>query len=288
MSPGIYNRIILVIILFLICSPLAWALKTTIVYDSPTAAQAALYQTVIEGIALEVPSLEQIQIKADSSVDNIVYQLDKFKPDYVIALDEISARLINSTVYRDRLLATLFFFESSNYKGVNLALSGADLADSVRNLIPTTQRVFIVQQKGHTAIVDSARVNSVFLIEGANETETLRLLSRVIEQDASESDAIFIPANISDDMLFKIGLTAWDRNIKLFSTNLWHFENGILMVFYPDALALGKQLGQMVRRKKPAFETVKVFNVNLNKKVAQHIGVKIAPPLLTQFKVIIQ
>lgn len=288
MSPGIYNRILLVILLFLFCSPLAKALKTTIVYDSSTAVHAALYQTVIEGITLEVPGLEKIQIQADTSVDNIVHQLDQFSPDCVIALDEVSARLVKNTAYRERLLAGLFFFGSSDYKGVNLALSSADLADSVRRLIPTTQRVFIVQQKGHTAIIDTGHVKSVSLLEGHNEIETLRLLNRVIEQDANETDAVFIPANISDDMLFKIGLTAWDRNIKLFSTNVWHFENGILMVFYPDALELGKQLGQMAKRKHPALETVKIININLNKKVAQHVGLKIAPPLLSKFKVIIQ
>ena len=57
------------------------------------------------------------------------------------------------------------------------------------------------------------------------------------------------------------------------------------MVFYPDEIALGQQLGEMIQQGRFSFEYLKMAKVGLNLKVAQHLGINIEPAKLSHFAV---
>ena len=116
-------------------------------------------------------------------------------------------------------------------------------------------------------------------------TATIRLLGHLVEEEATTSDAVLIPANLPSNIFYEIAKIAWDRKIILLSTNLAHLENGVLMAFYPDPEGLGEQLGTLVNAAKFEFENLKAVTAGLNQRVAQHLNIEIEASKLELFSV---
>lgn len=258
-----------------------------VVYQAPDSSQEQVYENVLQGVENKVTPIDRLEIPLGAT--DIQAQLDSFHPDRVIALDKITADLAYKSSYRNKLLVSLFPFQASGYSGVSLTLDNKAVVTRLSRFIPSIGRLFIVQQRGFQTIKDSLNEASgspkVVMVDGGDSLTTIRLLSNLLEYGVAPPDAVFIPPNLPDDILFRIGLTAWDKKIKLFSTNMWHLENGAMMVFYPNAIALGEQLGVMVGKKLPAFETVNVIDVALNRRLAQHLGIDFEPSVKDQFAV---
>jgi ABC-type uncharacterized transport system substrate-binding protein len=116
-------------------------------------------------------------------------------------------------------------------------------------------------------------------------TATIRLLGHLVEEEATTSDAVLIPANLPSNIFYEIAKIAWDRKIILLSTNLAHLENGVLMAFYPDPEGLGEQLGVLANTGKFEFENLKAVTAGLNQRVAQHLNIEIEASKLDLFSV---
>ena len=119
---------------------------------------------------------------------------------------------------------------------------------------------------------------TIVSLEGSDSLETIRLLGHLLEQDVTPtSDAVFIPANLDSDIRLNVEKIAWDKKIMLLSTNFSHLETGIPMVFYPDPIALGNQLGRLAGKKNLSYENAAVINIGLNRRTAQHIDLAPSP-----------
>jgi len=278
---------ILAALFFVCCCSYGVAARVVVVYQTPDPSQEQVYANIVQGIESKVKIIDKLEISPDTS--DIQAQLDHFHPDRVIALDRSVADLANKSSYRNKLLAALFSFEAAEFSGVSLTLDNRAVAAKLTHFIPSIGRLFIVQQQGFQTIKDSLdqndKTSKVIMVEGSDSLTTIRLLSNLLEHEANSSDAVFIPPNLPDDILFKIGLTAWDKKIKLFSTNMWHLENGAMIIFFPDAVAMGEQLGMMVDKKHPVYETVDTIATALNRRLAQHHGVDFGPSVQEQFTV---
>jgi hypothetical protein len=283
---GIYNGLLSV--LFFVCScSYAVAARVVVVYQTPDPSQEQVYTDTLHGIENKLKTIDKLELSPSTS--DLQTQLDAYHPDRVIALDRSVADLVNKTSYRNKLLAALFSFEANEFSGLSLSLDNKAVAAKLTYIIPTIGRLFIVQQQGFQTIKDSLVKNDkalkVKMLKGSDSLTTIRLLSNLLEHETTSSDAVFIPPNLPDDILFKIGLTAWDKKIKLFSTNMWHLENGAMIVFFPNAVAMGEQLGMMADKKLPAYETVGLIATALNRRLAQHHGVDFEPSIQEQFTV---
>lgn len=271
----------LLLILFIAApSPLlADAHKILCVYETPPATQEAIYNEVFEGIKNKIGDFEKILVSDNTS--SLKQQIDQANPEKIIALGEKAATAVADTPYRDKLIAGLFKFNASSFNGVSLVLTDKAIAAKLTQLIPGIKHIFIIQERGHKTIEKDNGIKSptmkIVAIDGDDSLSTIRELGRIVEKDATQNDAVFLPSNLPDEILFKVGLMAWDKNIKIFSTNMWHLENGALMAFYPNAKAMGEQLGAMASSNIMAHETVAIIDVGLNRRIAQHLGIQIAP-----------
>lgn len=273
--------------LFFCCSSYSEAARVLVVYSSLDPSQEQDYSDTLHGIENKLKTIDKLEVPAGTS--DLQAQLDSYHPDRVIALDRRAADLVNKTAYKTKLLAALFPFEANEFSGLSLSLDNKAVAVKLTHLIPSIGHLFFVQQQGFQTIKDSLVKNEksskVKMLTGSDSLTTIRLLGNLLEHGTNSSDAVFIPPNLPDDILFKIGLTAWDRKIKLFSTNMWHLENGAMIVFFPNAVAMGEQLGMMVNKKLPVYETVDTIAFALNRRLAQHNGVDFEASVLDQFTV---
>ena len=253
--------------------------KVLCVYETPAAEQENIYDEVFEGIKNKTGDLEIILVPDNPG--SLKQKLDQEKPDKIIALGKKAADAVTASAYRDKAIVGLFNFSNSSFNGVSMVLSDKAIAAKLTQFIPGIRRIFIIQEHGHETIAtNTGFINpavKIVTFDGKDSLSTIRELGRVVENEASTTDAVFLPPNLPDEILFKIGLIAWDNNVKLFSTNMWHLENGAVMTFYPNARALGEQIGELVNKPKQTYETVAKIDVGLNRRIAQHLGIQFAP-----------
>lgn len=247
-----------------------------VVYETPEPSQEAIYVGVIQGIENILGPIDKLEVPQGAA--DIQAQLDVARPATVVALGRAATDLVDKSSYRQKSLAGLFPFGSSEHRGVSLLMDGKAVAAEISRLIPSVKKVFIVQQQGFRIIADSGdqtgNTPKIVMLDGEDSLATIRTLGNLLETDVGPSDAVIIPPNLPDDIMFKVGLVAWDKKIKLFSSNMWHLENGVLMIFYPNTVAFGEQIGSFVKSQRTGYETAKNIDIGLNRRLAQHLGVE--------------
>jgi len=287
MAKGIYKLFLL--FLFGICF-IAHAKEPLVLIAYPAVEEPlhSIYASVIKGIEKKVSHTEHFEVPED--INNLQSDIDKHHPDKIIALGKRVADAALKTTYRKKTLVGMVYSNPDESPGVSLALDSQGLAKQLSQLAPFIKKVYAVQESSHPVITlnaaDTPTTTPPIIIKvGDDMVNTIRLLGQLVEQDATTSDAILIPANLPGNILFEITKIAWDRKIILLSTNLSHLESGVLMVFYPDEEKLGEQLGSLVKNSKPGFENLQSVNAGLNQRVAQHLNITIGESVLNQFSV---
>lgn len=261
--------------------------KIVCVYETPTKGNQEIYNTVLEGIKSKAGDIQTLLIP--DNTESLKQQIDQAGPDKIIALGRSPAETVAALAYRDKTVAGLFPFNASSFNGVSLVLSDKSLAAKLTQFIPNIRRIFFIQEQGFKTIETNKGVNipglKIIAIDGNDSLSTSRELGRIVENEATPYDAVFLPANLSDEILFNLALTAWEKNVKLFSTNIGHLENGALMAFYPSPRALGEQIGELAKKNYIGYETAAKIDVALNRRIAQHLGVKFTPDVEALFSV---
>lgn len=259
-----------------------------IIYPEVSKGQEQVYTSVIKGIENKNQQPKLLELK-DDQID-IQQQLDDIRPLKIIALGKRAAEAASKSSYRQQTLVGLSYFKRSEFNGVSLMADSRTLAERLHQVAPFIQRIFIVQQTGHHTIdvqpANTADKPTIVGLEGSDSLETIRLLGHLLEQGVSAStDAVFIPANLTDDIRQQVEKVAWDKKIMLLSTNFSHLETGIPMVFYPDPVAMGEQLGRLAGKKSLGYENTASINIGLNRRAAQHIELTPPPQKLDLFSV---
>jgi len=274
MQKEIY-KILLISFIFGISPVFGKEPQVTIVYSAAEALRSSAYAQVVAGVEKTIKNSQALEVSPES--DDMQVLIDNNHPDKVIALGRTVVEAVNNTSYRPQILAGLMYFRNDNFNGVSLALDSRFLIRAVGRLVPSIKRIFIIQQADFRTIdyvADSS--NSAFSVEvreGVDSLATIRLLAHLLDSEAISTDAVFIPANLPNNILYEVAKVAWDKRIMLFSTNLSHLDNGALMVAFPDNELLGVQLGRLAAQKATANESVNGISFGLNRRVAQHLNV---------------
>lgn len=284
----ILSLLLLLLITGIVC---AQEVRILVFYPMDNKSLGTVYTSTIKGIKNKVDRLIFFEIPETASLTDIQAEIDRHHPDKIIALGNQAVDIINKSNYRNQALAGLMYFAPSEHKGVSLALDSRVLLKYLQRLAPRIKRVFIVQNSNRRVIsrFSSTMTSSPLLVnrESNDSLTNMRILGKLLEQEATADDAILLPAHIPKDILYEVSKIAWDKNIMLLSTNLTHLEYGAMLVFYPNLVALGEQLGDLANQQTITYETVKSVDISLNKRVAQHLGIKLNPSLLNLFSVIL-
>ena len=266
--------------------------QVLVLYPAVNTPFDAIYASTIKGIKTKVNQLTVIAIPEAARFADLQSTLDHHSPDNIIALGNQAIDLINQSPYRRQALAGLIYFNATDYQGVSLSLDSQVVVSLMRRLTPGIKRVFIVENKTprflKSALSEAVSKPLLVLREGADLLATMRILGQLLEQEAKPEDAILIPADIPKDILYEASKIAWRKNIMLLSTNLSHLEYGVMMAFYPNMVALGQQLGDMINKPSTTYETVKTVDVSLNQRVAQHLDIQFDSTTLSSFSIVLE
>lgn len=268
------------------CSLYAQESPVLIVYPQVEEPLQGIYAAIIQGIEHKVSNT--VVLELPEGIQDVYSEIDRHHPRKIIALGKRVADTLHKSSYRGQTLVGMVYSKPSEAAGVSLALDSLDFAKRLTQLAPFIKRVFAVQEHTHPAINSSSvstTTPKTIIREGGDMTATIRLLGHLVEDEATTTDAVLIPANLPSNIFYEIAKIAWDRKIILLSTNLAHLESGVLMAFYPDTEGLGEQLGTLANTGKFEFENLKVVKAGLNQRVAQHLNIEIEPSKLDLFSV---
>lgn len=304
MMRWIFRALLFAFALFL-CGTAYCKVPVLVVYPEADASLQHIYNAVITGIDHQVGSTTQLILTPD--MNNLQASLDHLQPEHIIALSKTAAEAVRHSSYHDRLWVGMMAFTHPDYRGVSLTLDSKRLAQQVAQFAPFIKRFFVVQEARNLSVIlnDKAAASSskaikfkpanensnepdVIIREGVDMITTIRLLGHLVEQEATTRDAVLLPVNLPNDILYEISRIAWDRHIILLSTNLYHLENGALMVLYPDPVALGEQLGLLVAKKNAQSESLQGLKAALNKLIARHLNLDFDEEALQHFEVTIK
>ena len=261
--------------------------RVLVLYPKTDEPLHSLFKGTIKGIESTINPVEVSEIPNDNR--NLLEELNRRKPDKIIALGKRIADNLQNSAYKDRTLAGWLFLNKEEQPGISLTLNSEFFSRQLSQTAPFINKVYVVQEATHQSIASpsinlSSKPTLIFR-EGQDMTTTIRLLGTLVETEAIPGEAVMIPANLPANILFEIAKIAWNRKVILLSTNLAHLENGALMVFYPDEFALGQQLGELAVQNRFSHENLQSAKTGVNLKVAQHLGITIEPPKLDLFSV---
>ena len=261
--------------------------RVLVLYPKTDEPLHSLFTGTIKGIE---STIDQVEVLETSNEKNdFLEELNRRKPDKIIALGKRIADKLQHSDYRNQTLAGWLFLNDQGQTGISLALDSEFFSRQLSQIAPFINKVYVVQEASHQSIASpainpSSKLTLIFR-EGQDMTATIRLLGTLVETEAIPGEAVMIPANLPANILFEIAKIAWNRKIILISTNLAHLENGVLMVLYPDEFVLGQQLGELAKQNRVIRENLKSAKAGLNLKVAQHLGITIEPTQLDQFSI---
>lgn len=263
-----------------------------VVYPKTTNPVKKIYEATIKGIEKKTNNPTLIEITESTNVEDIENKLSHSQPKKVVALGKYAVKLINKSSYKPNLIAGLIYFKDHEYNGVSLIIDSRAIIDQLHKLIPKVNKIFFFQDKKFITLKEYKSSHFTFPMQEVWETKDLHHLfpaiGHVLENKAASNDAILVPANIPDDILYEVSKIAWDKEILLISTKLSHLEYGVMLVFHPNMTALGEQIGELASHNPVSYETIKTINISLNKRVSEHLGIDFSASSLSQFSMVLE
>lgn len=188
--------------------------------------------------------------------------------------------------------------------GVGLAVDPALLFATLKQLVPKTQRVWVVFNP-HTDrwLIDVAHAAApafglmIHALEASTLQESARRFLDVLVQAEPATDALWLVTDSAiidtQTILPLIVERGWQRRLAIFSDSLQQTEHGTLFALYPDPLQVGHRLAELARacwREPKAarhIEPLRAVKRALNLKISSHLGLDVTQDLERQFDVVL-
>jgi len=279
-----------------------WALADTlaVIYPEAPPPYKQVFDQIVDGIEARHPDrLLRYPLEKDYSRNHLLAQLEDDQVDMVITLGRRGYSLISDLSGKYPLVSgALPLTPANTVSGVSLIADPDTLFSQLRNLSPTTQRIFVLYTQKSRWLVDLAEKSAAkkgFKLNAQmvnNLSGAVRAYESILDEAHAETDAIWLPldkvASNETVILPMLLREAWDRRLVLFSSKPSHVKRGTLFSIYPNNQQSGERLAEMVRelylgRTAPGVEPSRSQNVGVNLRTAVHLGLEYSPSLTRSF-----
>lgn len=259
--------------------------RTVIVFPQVKAPTQRIYDAIIEGIKQTLPNSTPLSVDNPVQPDQLDSVLNSFNPERIIVLGRTTADRIASSTHRDKMIVAGALFEPDEFTGVTLAIDSRRLLQEIKTILPSIRHVFVFDstRQLHIRIHPESLNSQPSIVPQLHEDPLInsRQLWQLLEKADPKIDAIILPSQLDRDILYELAQLAWQKKIILLSTNLAHLNQGVLMVFYPDNIGMGRQIGNFTTlHPGPGFESLTHIHIALNPTVAKHLGLSFTPEVL--------
>ena len=291
---------VVVLLLALFVSPVAASAKIAIIFPDLSDSYQNIFQSILDGI------------KSQKNVDYQLYPLEK-----EFDLDSLKTQLKNDGISGIIALGKRGYLVAKELRdflptvvgalplvpdgtsGISLSSDPESLFAQLKTLVPDAKQVNVVYSPTYTGWLiplaeKAAQQHDLHLnaLPANNLRETMNLYRDLLKDVHGRSEVIWLPLDAittRDDVVLPMLLKeAWDKDLVLISNKPLHVQQGVLFSMYPDNVAMGKKLAEMLlqrmqRTEKPVVIPTTDLQLAVNLRTAAHLGLQFDSRLQEQF-----
>ncbi len=275
--------------------------KIAVFYPDTREPYRTIYQEILSGINQEDSAqVEAVELEKDFDLNEIISNLNRNKITKVIVLGRTGYQLAKHLSSHFNVVSGALPIKPDGISGISLISDPASLFQFLTQVAPEVKRVHVVYSHNNEWLIQlaaqAAVANGLELRQKeVNSTgEAIDYYNQLFNSATSKEDAIWLPLdNVSSHDKVTLPLIlekAWSREVVVFSSKPSHAKRGALFSTYPDNVALGKNLVQMVNilASNPGenqFAALKSLQLAVNLRTAAHLGLKYSEDQMKLFKV---
>ncbi len=252
------------------------------------------YNTVFENIMQGVDGHPGISVRSMAMDDNTTEQdisdwLDETGAEVLLALGQRCYIAARSFIDRVVVVHGAVVISPNGHSGVSLAGNPKQFLERLSLLAPNVRRVSVVYSEHNSGwLIEMAkkiapRYNIQLVAYRAEDVREAAHLYQVALENATVGDAFWLPLDsvVPDRAVLPMVLReAWDRRLVVFSNNPQHAKRGALFALYPDNVAHGEQIAELILEQlngdgKPLVLPTNTMKLSVNKRTASHLQVNL-------------
>ncbi|HAD10153.1 MAG TPA: hypothetical protein DCF62_11775 [Porticoccaceae bacterium] len=247
-----------------------------------------IYQDIITGIRNANPNnTVAIPIRAEENYETFISAVKTNKPDSIVALGSGALEIALQIAPDVPIVAGAISRSSSTTRGISMIVDPAVVINKLLLLDNNINHIHVVTDSSNKqdqlrAAIDYAQsVNISFTVHEAKTIKAAASEYRNLLKNLGTHDAIWLMRDkaLNDTSLLSLILeTAWDRKIKVFSSNPTHVKRGALFSIYPNNTALGASLARLANdtdsqtNAKFELKLLKDIYIAGNERTLRHLG----------------
>lgn len=259
-----------------------------VLYPEVRKPYAKIYQDIIAGIRNSNPNTTvAIPIETEKNYEEYKSAIDTNKPDSIVALGSGALEIASQIAPDVPIVAGAISKSVSTTRGISMTVDPAIVINKLLLLDNNINHIHVVtdstnkQEQLRAAIDHAQSVNISFTVHEAKTIKAAASEYRNLLKNLGNRDAIWLMRDkaLNDTSLLSLILeTAWDRKIKVFSSNPTHVKRGALFSIYPNNIALGASLARLANdtdsETNTRFELMFLKDIYLagNGRTLRHLG----------------
>ena len=272
-----------------------------VLYPDHAAPYRNIFIRVIEGIEAQTGARVEsyaVSERAGMTAPEILAKLKQQGVTHVIALGRQGVAAASGLPREITVIAGCIVampeIAGRSFTAVSLAPDPSRLFERLKSFMPAVRRVVVVYDPQQNAWLmtlarQAARKHGLALwaIEAADRRSAVLAYQDLLININPKTDALWLPQDsttVEETSILPLVLeTAWNRSVAVFSSQATHVRRGALFALFPDYLALGRQLANLLPKSpsdRPATSSIVPFDESLlaiNVRVARHLGFSADP-----------
>ena len=174
--------------------------------------------------------------------------------------------------------------------GVRIIPDPALVFENLRALVPAVNNIYIVVDANSRLLnpdylVAAAKGYGIkAIIKQASDIKEAASIYAQLAKKMQSQDALWIPPGdrfVNKTLLSTLLIKSWKSYFAVISSNPYHVSKGALFAVSPDYYLMGKRLGELAQQildnpmLPPSMQPVRDVILNVNQRMANHMGVKI-------------
>lgn len=297
------------LVYFLVCRHAIGDVGEVIVlYPETDPPYRAVFAEIIAGIEqrLGTAKVRQYALPVDNDLSVLRGWLERQRAGAVITLGRAATQAYASTGLKiPQVIGALDLSPQTrpDATGISLAVDPALLFATLKSLVPTVKRVFVVFNPSRERwLIERAQQNAaaygltLIPLEASDLRSSARLFLQLVETAHPQTDALWLTMDSqifdTEAMMPMLIEQSWNRHLVVFSSSLEQANLGVLFALYPDNQALGRRLAELALQltqrpdRPPGIEPLRAIKRALNQRVAAHLNLAIDPSVERQFNLI--
>lgn len=304
MLPGKW-RYVTLCLLVLLCGPLGLSATqgadpvVAVVYPQLREPYRGIFRTIQEGIEAELKlPVVSYMLPTEGEAEIPHDWIERNAIQAVIALGKRSERAVRPLAGRypvviGGVLMSPDMQEEGNSIGITLDPDPELLFEYLNTVAPDISRVTVVYNPARDAwLIEQAKRaaqgrNITLSAQPArNLSEAAKLYKKILNAEQGTHGALWLlqdPTIINSSAILPVILKkSWEKRIIVFSSNPTHVKRGALFSLFPDNENLGRSLAKLAVKQiesqggeGPSVSPLRDLNVTLNRRTAEHLGIKL-------------